>query len=315
MQIVFLDSASANRGDLDWKLFEDLGTIVRYDNTLPEVVAERIQEADILVVNKVRITAEHLADTEHLKLIAEMATGYDNIDLVAAKARGVTVCNVPGYATESVAQATFALLLELTHHIGDYDRSVKDGAWTQSAAFSLWQENLIGLAGKTFLVVGLGRIGHRVAEIATAFGMKVICTSILGHEHGDYPTLPLAEALAQADVVSIHCPLKPETTGMVNKEWLRHMKPTAFLINMSRGKMVNDTDLTQALRDGRLAGYATDVLSQEPPPADHPLLQAPNCIISPHIGWATKESRQKLWKMCAENIRAFSEGKPQNVVS
>lgn len=315
MKIVFLDSASANRGDLDWKLFEDLGTIVRYENTLPDEVAGRIQEAEIVVVNKVRITAEHLAGSRYLQLIAEMATGYDNIDLVAAKTRGITVCNAPGYATESVAQATFALLLELTHRIGEYDRAVKDGEWTRSAAFSLWGEHLVGLSGKTFLIVGLGRIGHRVAQIAEAFGMKVITSSVLGHEHGDYPTFPLAEGLAQADVVSIHCPLKPETMSMVNEEWLRHMKPTAFLINMSRGKMVNDADLAQALKDGRLAGYATDVLSQEPPAADHPLLHAPHCIISPHIGWATKESRQKLWAMCAENIRAFLAGKPQNVVS
>lgn len=315
MKIVFLDSASANRGDLDWQVFEALGTVVRYDATAPEQVAERIAAANIVVVNKVKISAEHLANAKQLKLIAEMATGYDNIDLAAAKAQGITVCNVPGYATESVAQATFALLLELTHHIGDYDRSVKDGAWTQSAAFSLWQENLIGLAGKTFLVVGLGRIGHRVAQIATAFGMKVICTSILGHEHGDYPTLPLAEALAQADVISIHCPLKPETIGMVNRKWLEQMKSTALLINMSRGKMVQDGDLAAALTAGRIAGYATDVLSQEPPAADHPLLHAPRCIISPHIAWATKESRQKLWSICAENVRAFLEGKPQNVVS
>lgn len=315
MQIVFLDSASANRGDLDWGPFEQLGKVIRYDATAPEQVSERIQNAEVLVVNKVKITAEHLGAAKNLKLVAEMATGYDNIDLVAAKEKGIIVCNVPGYATESVAQATFALLLELTHHVGEYDRAVKEGEWTRSAAFSLWKENLVGLAGKTLLIVGLGMIGRRVAEIAKAFGMGVIASSVLGHEHREYPTLPLVEGLAQADVVSLHCPLKPETMGMVNEEWLRHMKPTAFLINMSRGKMVNDAALAQALNDGQLAGYATDVLSQEPPPADHPLLHVPNCIISPHIGWATKQSRQKLWTMCAENIRFFLDGKPQNVVS
>jgi glycerate dehydrogenase len=317
LRLVVLDSVPLNPGDLDWTPLHRLGEAVLYDNTAPAQVAERIRDADVVFSNKVPVRAESLSTASRLKLISVLATGYDIVDVEAAQQAGVTVCNVPAYSSDFTAQSTIALLLELTNHAGAHAAAVREGQWSQTPYFSFWNHPLIELAGKTLVIVGLGTIGRRVAAIATAMGMKVVATQIAGRvaAQDEYPRLPLDEALAIADVISLHCPLTPDTRGLINAERLKRMKPGVLLINTSRGLLVDEAALAAALQEERIAGYAGDVLSQEPPAEDNPLLHAPGCLITPHISWAARETRQRLLDVSVENLRAFLKGKPQNVVS
>lgn len=315
-QLVFLDAATIDQGDLDWVGFENLGDITRYEVTSDGETPSRIKAANVVVTNKVKIQREHFEAAPDLKLVAVLATGYDIIDREAARDHGVTVCHVPAYSTESVAQTTFALLLELAMQVGEYSAECHQGKWSASPHFSAWKPGLVELAGKTHVVVGYGHIGKRVAEISSAFGLRVVLSSSRGtHHQSPYESLPLDQALAQADVVSLHCPLTPENQGMVNAEWLSSVKPDALLINVARGGLIHEPDLANALHAGQLGGYAADVLAVEPPPSDHPLLISPRTILTPHMAWATQESRQRLWSICQKNVAQFLSGQAQNVVS
>ena len=317
LRLVVLDSIPLNPGDLDWTPLHQLGQAVLHENTAPAQVAERIRDADVVFSNKVPIRADALGGASRLKLISVLATGYDIIDVQAAQQAGILVCNVPAYSSDFTAQSTIALLLELTNHIGAHAQSVRGGQWAQQEYFSFWNHTLIELSGKTLVIVGLGTIGRRVAGIAAALGMKVVAAQLPGRETEDrqYSRLPLDEALALADVISLHCPLTPQTRSLINAERLSRMKPNVLLVNTSRGLLIDETALATALHENRIGGYAGDVLSKEPPAADNPLLHAPHCLITPHIAWAARETRQRLLDVSLANLRAFLEGKPQNIVS
>lgn len=316
MKIVVLDAQPLDAGDIDWAPLRALGDLTLYPGTSPQEVAARIADAEVVYTNKVRLSDQSFAAAPRLRLVSVLATGYDVIDLDAAQRRGVTVCNVPGYATPATAQTTIALLLELTHQVGAHAAAVRAGAWTRSGRWSFWNQPLIELADKTLAIVGLGAIGSRVAETAKALGMRIVAAQLPGRagRAGIYPRLPLDEAFAAADVVSLHCPLTPETRGMVNADRLARMKPTVLLLNTARGPLVDEAAVAAALHAGRLAGYATDVLSREPPDAGNPLLSAPNCLVTPHFGWASRESRQRLLAASVENLHAFLAGTPRNVI-
>ena len=316
MNIVYPDAYTLNPGDLDWAPIQSLGNVTLYDRTMPEQLIERLTDADIVLVNKVKLNRETLAQLPRLRYIGVTATGYDIVDVIAAREQGIVVTNVKGYSTHSVAQLTFAFLLELTHHVGKHAESVRAGEWVRSPDFSYAKSPLIELAGKTLGLVGYGDIGRKVAAIGRAFGMTILINrrnSSSMPEHGitfvDRPTL-----FAQSDVVSLHCPATPDTIGFVNQELLSRMKTTAFLLNTSRGSLLNEQDVADALNVGQLAGAGLDVLSVEPPKPNNPLLTARNCLISPHIAWASYEARQRLLKAVAENVQAFLIGNPQNVV-
>lgn len=316
MNIVYPDAYTLNPGDLDWAPIQSLGNVTLYDRTTPDQLVERLKDADIVLVNKVKLSRETLAQLPRLRYIGVTATGYDIVNVVAAREQGITVTNVKGYSTDSVAQLTFALLLELTHHVGRHAESVRAGDWVRSTDFSYAKSPLIELAGKTLGVVGYGDIGRKVAAIGRAFSMNILVnrrSPVSASEEGisvvDWPTL-----FAQSDVVSLHCPATPDTVGFVNQELLSRMKPTAFLLNTSRGSLLNEQDVANALNIGQLAGAGLDVLSIEPPKPDNPLLTVRNCLISPHIAWASYEARQRLLKAVAENVQAFLNGKPQNMV-
>lgn len=317
-KIVVLDARPADVGDMDWSPLRELGELTLHENTLPDQVAARLADAQVVLTNKVKLPISAFEAAPNLKLVSVLATGYDVIDLEAARRANVMVCNVPAYSTASTAQTCVALLLELTHHAGAHDAAVKAGDWTRSPSFAFWNFPLSELDGKTLVVVGLGSIGGRVAAVCEALGMKILVGALAGRESksdSPYPRLPLDEALALADVVSLHCPATPATRGLVNAEFLGKMKPSAFLLNTSRGVVLDEKAVAEALHGGKLAGFAADVLSVEPPPADNPLLSAPNTILTPHIAWASTESRRRLLAVSAENVRAFLEGKAQNVVS
>ncbi len=318
MKIVVLDAKPLDAGDIDWSPIRELGALTLHNNTFPEEVRERVSSADIIFSNKVKLPRAVFKTAPNLKMIGVLATGYDIVDLEAARDHNVVVCNVPNYSGAFTAQTTIALLLELTHRAGAHSDAVRGGHWASQSYFSFWNYPLFELDGKTLVVIGLGGIGHRVAKIAKAFGMKVIAAQLPGRATGDddeIPYLPLDEAIAQADVVSLHCPATPQTRGLINAEFLSKLKAGALLVNASRGALVNEGDLAAALRQGRVAGYAADVLSQEPPSASNPLLCAPNCILTPHIGWASPDCRQKILRVSVENLKAFLSGEPQNVVS
>lgn len=308
MKIVILDGYCLNPGDLSWDPLRAVAPLEVYDRTSDSEVVARAAGADMLLVNKAQIPAATIARLPDLKYIGVLATGYNIVDVAAAKARGVVVTNIPTYGTASVAQFAFALLLELCHHVGAHGDAVRQGEWSRSADWSFWKFPLVELAGKTMGIVGLGRIGRQTAAIAQAFGMQVIA-------HDPYmESLPLDRVLSESDVVSLHCPLTPENKGMIDGARLAGMKPTAFLLNTSRGPLVVDQDLADALNAGVIAGAGLDVLSLEPPPEGNPLLRARNCIVTPHIAWATKEARTRLLAIAVENVRAFLEGRPQNEV-
>ena len=316
--IVVLDALPLNPGDLDWGPLAALGNLRMYEHTSPGEVAERIAGAGVVYTNKVRLDRAAFAAASDLRLVSVIATGYDVVDVDAAREHGVTVCNVPGYSTPSTAQTAIALLLELAYRVGAHADAVRAGEWTRRNTWSFRDHPLVELADKTLVIVGLGAIGGRVAQIGAALGMRVVAAQFPGRPSGGsspYPRLPLDDAFAIADVVSLHCPLTPATRGLVSASRLARMKPGAFLVNTSRGPLVDEAALAEALHAGRLGGYAADVLAVEPPPAEHPLLRAPNCLITPHLAWASRESRQRLLDASVENLRAFLAGTPQNVVS
>lgn len=317
MNIVVLDGYTLNPGDLSWADLETLGECTVHDRTPPELTIERCRGAEIVLTNKVVLAGEAIQSLSNLKYIGMLATGYEVIDLSAASDKGVTVCNVPDYSTHTVAQMVFALLLELAHHVGHHDRTVHQGKWTASPDYTYWDYPLIELSGLTMGIVGFGRIGQAVAALAEAFGMKVLANRKPSSPF-DAPTVTFTDLetlFAESDVVSLNCPLTEQTRGVVDDRLLSRMKPTAFLVNTGRGQVVNETDLAEALNSGRIAGAALDVLAVEPPQSDNPLLAAKNCIITPHLAWATRAARQRLMDTVVANIRAFLSGEPQNVVS
>ncbi|MBR4443657.1 MAG: D-2-hydroxyacid dehydrogenase [Clostridia bacterium] len=313
MNIVALDAKQLN--DMDWSALDALGGVTRYDATPADQVIERAKDADALLVNKVKLTREVLDALPKLKYIGELATGYDNIDIAAAAEKGIAVANVPGYSTDSVAQITFALLLELCHHAGEHSRRVtQEKAWSRQPYYCFWDFPLLELAGRTMGVVGLGRIGLRVAEIARAFGMKVIAASRTPKRVEGVTMVDMDTLFKESDVVSLNCPLNDGTRGLINAQSLTKMKKTAFLINTSRGGVIVEPDLRRALDEGVIAGAAVDVTSTEPPKEDNPLLGAKNIIITPHIAWATEEARGRLVAIACENLIGWAEGRPRNAV-
>lgn len=317
MKIVVLDGYTMNPGDLGWDELLSLGECIIYDRTPRELVLERARDAEIILTNKVVLDRSVIESLTRLRYIGVLATGYNVVDLSAAKEKGIIVTNVPDYSTMSVAQLTFALLLELTHNVARHSESVKCGEWTKSADFCYWKTPLIELNGLTMGIIGYGKIGRAVAKIAQSFGMKVVAYSpgLKRAEEKDVEFAELDDVFKTADVVSLHCPLTPKTEKIVNKSTLDLMKPSAFLLNTARGGLVDEQALASALNSNKIAGAAVDVLSTEPPSADNPLLSAKNIIITPHIGWATKSARQRLMKIVVENIRAFLSGNPKNVVN
>ncbi|WP_143307727.1 D-2-hydroxyacid dehydrogenase [Chitinophaga vietnamensis] len=315
--IVVLDGYALNPGDLNWQPLQALGNVMIYDRTPEQEVAARAKDAHILLTNKAIVSAATIEQLPNLEYIGVIATGYNVVDIAAAKAKGIPVTNVPAYSTASVAQLTFALILELCHHTGLHAESVKAGDWSRSIDFSYWKTPLVELAGKTLGIVGLGQIGQAVARIALAFGMKVIAY----HKHPDRDAMAgvdfvtLATCFKEADIISLHCPLNKDNKEFVNAALLSTMKKTAFLINTSRGPLIQENDLAAALKAGALAGAALDVLSTEPPAADNPLITAPNTIITPHIAWATQAARGRLLDTVISNLKAFLDGTPKHVVN
>lgn len=307
MKIVVLDGHTLNPGDNSWDAVASLGELEIYDYTPADKVVERSLDADIVITNKAVFSAEVLGTLPKLKFIAVTATGYNVVDIAAARARGIPVSNVPEYSTNSVAQFTFALILELAHHIGHHSDAVHAGEWSKKQDFCFWDTPQVELAGKTLAIIGYGKIGKRVGEIAEVLGMKILTA---GRDMAK-----VREVVAQADVVTLHCPLTAENAGIINRELLSLMKPGAFLINAARGGLVVERDLADALNVGTIAGAAVDVVSFEPIKPDNPLLKAKNCIITPHIAWASLAARQRLMQATADNIRAFQAGKPINVIN
>lgn len=318
MKIVVLDGHTLNPGDLSWDGISQFGDIKVYDRTAEDQIAERCKGAEIIFTNKTPLQHKVLEQLPALKYIGVLATGYNVVDIEYAKKRNVLVANVPGYGTASVVQMTFALLLELCQHVQKHSDSVQEGDWSRSLDFCYWNYPLVELEGKTIGIIGFGSIGKKVADIATAFGMNILGSA---RHHSDqsqrknFKWADLSEILSNSDVVSIHCPLFPETQGMINKENLKKMKSSAFLLNTSRGPIIVDEDLAEALNNGVIAGAGIDVLSVEPPPKGNPLFKAKNCLITPHIAWATKEARSRLMGIAEDNLSAFLSGKPVNVVN
>jgi glycerate dehydrogenase len=318
MKIVVLDGHALNPGDLSWGGLRAIGELQVFDRTAEDQIVERAHDAEIVLTNKTRLSAQVLRQLKKTRYIGVLATGYDNVDVRAARELGISATNIPTYGTASVAQFTFALLLELCHHVGLHSEATRAGEWSRSLDFSFWKSPLIELAGKTIGIVGLGQIGRRVAEIALPFEMHVVAADEVRRSVPAWPGFRwyhVAELLAHSDVVSLHCPLLPQTQGIINARSLAMMKPSAFLINTSRGPLVVEQDLADALNSGRLAGAAVDVLSTEPPAAENPLLRAKNCIVTPHIAWATKEARTRLFESAIANLQAFVDGHPINVLN
>ena len=315
-KIVILDAYGANPGDLSWNGLRELGELTVYERTRAEETVGRAAEADIVLTNKVVLGRREIEQLPRLRYIGVLATGYNVVDTVAAREHGVTVTNVPAYSTESVAQMVFAHLLTVTNRTEHYALQNRQGRWTQSPDFCYWDTPLTELAGKTFGIVGLGNIGRRVAQIAQAFGMQV--KALTSKRADELPAgvkkVELRELLVTADVLSLHCPLTDTTRHLMNAQTLSLMKPTAILINTGRGPLVCDADVAEALQTGRLAAYCADVLTEEPPRSDNPLISLPNAYFTPHVAWATREARVRLLQVAIDNVRAFVEGSPQNVV-
>ena len=316
MRIVILDGYSANPGDLSWEGLEQLGTLTVYDRTSPSETVARAADADVVLTNKVIISSEVMAQLPQLKYIGVLATGYNVVDIAAAHERGITVTNVPAYSTESVAQMVFAHLLTVTNRTEYYAVQNRQGRWSKNPDFCYWDFPHMELAGKTFGIVGLGNIGRRVAQIALAFGMQVKALTSKTAEilPAGIEKVSLEELLATSDVLSLHCPLTERTRHLINVDTLQRMKSTAILINTGRGPLVDDQAVADALADGRLAAFCADVLTEEPPKADNPLLRQPNAFITPHIAWASKEARIRLIQVATDNVRAFLKDQPVNVV-
>ena len=316
MKIVILDGYTANPGDLSWSELEALGDVTVYDRTKPEDTVARAADAEVVLTNKVVLGRKEIEQLPHLQYIGVLATGYNVVDIAAAHEHGITVTNVPAYSTESVAQMVFAHLLTVTNRTEHYALQNREGRWSGNPDFCYWDTSLTELAGKTMGIVGLGNIGRRVAQIALAFGMQVKALTSKSAEQlpAGIQKADLRELLSTADVLSLHCPLTEDTRHFVNTRTLAMMKPSAIVINTGRGPLVNDADVADALSASRIAAYCADVLTEEPPRADNPLLHQPNAFITPHIAWATREARLRLLTTAIGNVRAFVKHHPQNVI-
>ena len=316
MKIVILDGYAANPGDVSWDALQDLGSVTVYDRTKPEETTDRAAGAEVVLTNKVVLGRKEIEQLPQLRYIGVLATGYNVVDVQAAHERGIVVTNVPAYSTESVAQMVFAHLLTVTNRTEHYAQQNRQGRWSRNPDFCYWDTPLTELAGKTFGIVGLGNIGSRVAQIALAFGMRVKAMTSKSEDMlpAGIQKADLMELLATADVLSLHCPLTDVNRQFINARTLAVMKPSAIIINTGRGPLVNDGDVAEALAEGRLAAYCADVLTEEPPKTDNPLLQQPNAYITPHIAWATHEARCRLIDTAVRNVRSFAEGHPVNVV-
>ncbi|NNE76180.1 MAG: D-2-hydroxyacid dehydrogenase [Pricia sp.] len=320
MKLVVLDGYTLNPGDLNWKGLEELGELIVHDRTAYDntKILEAIDGAEIIFTNKTPLPREVLQKANSVKYVGVLATGYNMVDVETAIDRGIVVTNVPSYGTTTVAQMTIALLLEMCHHVGEHNRAVQNGEWTKSKDFSFWNFPLIELEGKTMGIIGFGRIGQATAKLAQAFGMHILTTG--SHKRPELESescryTDLDELLAKSDVVSLHCPLTDETEGMINRSNISKMKDGVMIINTSRGQLVVEKDLKEALNNGKVAGAAVDVVSKEPIEEGNELLKAKNCIITPHIAWATKEARARLMNTAIGNVTAYLEGSPINVVN
>lgn len=316
MKIVILDGYSVNPGDLSWAELENYGELKVYDRTDNTEIVKRAKDAEAILTNKVVISGEIMSKLPNLKYIGVLATGYNVVDIETAIKRGITVTNVPAYSTNSVVQMTFAHILNMTNRVAHYAHENREGKWSASPDFCYWDTNINEIAGKTLGVVGLGNIGYKVACIARDFGMDVFaCTS---KNSADLPAgiqkTTFNGLLGISDILTLHCPLTSKTKEMINKDTLKMMKRGAILINTGRGGLINDTDVAQALIEGQLGGYGADVMTQEPPKSDNPLLSVPNAYLTPHIAWATFEARKRLINIASDNIKTFIQGTPQNVV-
>jgi len=316
-KIVVLDGHASNPGDLSWDGLKAFGELTVYERTPEDQVLERIGDADIVLTNKVPFKADRISKLPHVKYIGVLATGYNIIDTQAAAQAGIIVTNIPAYSTDSVAQITFAHILNITNHVSHYAEQSRAGRWTQAPDFCYWDTPLIELAGKTIGIVGLGNIGMHVAQMARLFGMDVF--AFTSKNSADLPEgiqkATMEGLLGVSDILTLHCPLTPDTFELINADTLSKMKRGAILINTGRGQLVNEADVAQALRDGQLSAYGADVMCQEPPTADNPLLSCPNAYLTPHIAWASFEARQRLLKIAINNVAAFIAGTPQNVVT
>tara|TARA_R110002072_G_scaffold302710_2_gene487689 strand:+ start:224203 stop:225168 length:966 start_codon:yes stop_codon:yes gene_type:complete len=315
---VILDGATLNPGDNPWTAIEQLGDVTLHAASSPDEIVPRLSEADVAITNKARLTAEIIGQLPHLKFISVSATGHDCVDSAAAAKQGIPVANVPTYGTPSVAQFTFALLLELCHRVALHDEAVRAGEWESCGSFSFWKTPQIELHGLTLGVIGFGRIGQQVARIGSAFGMRILAASRhrqISSEDHSFEWATTEEIAAQADVISLHCSLNDNSRGMVNRDFLSRMKPSAFLLNTSRGPLIDEAALAEALDTGTLAGAAVDVASVEPITSDNPLLTARNCLITPHMAWSSLAARRRMMQITADNIRNFLAGKPNNIVN
>jgi glycerate dehydrogenase len=318
MRIVVLDGYTLNPGDNPWTAVASLGELVVYDRTPPARIVERAVDAEIILTNKTPLSAATLEQLPRLRFISVLATGFNIVDIAAARARAIPVSNVPEYGTDSVAQHVLAVLLHFCHQSALHDRLIRAGEWQRHGDFCFWETRLSELVGKRIGIIGFGRIGRRVGDLAHALGMEVLAYDVRpGNEPGYQPFSwqSIDVIFRESDVVTLHCPQTNDNVGLVNRALLSRMKPTALLINASRGGLVHEQDLADALNQGVLAGAALDVLSSEPPPATHPLLHAKNCLITPHVAWATLEARRRMTAITAENVAAFLRGRPQNVVN
>jgi glycerate dehydrogenase len=318
MEIVVLDGYALNPGDLSWDGLKKLGAVTVYDRTAEDEVVKRIGAAEIVFTNKTPITKETLAVCQQIKYIGVLATGYNIVDVLAAKERGIAVTNIPSYGTHAVSQFAIALLMELCHRIGDHSASVLSGEWTNNPDWSYWNYPLIELSGKTMGIIGFGKIGQRTGHIAQALGMKVLANDLYKQPELESQTCQYVtqdELFASADVIVLHCPLFDETRGIINAENIKKMKNGVLIINNSRGQLIVETDLRDALNSGKVAGAAVDVVSSEPIKLTNPLLEAKNIIITPHISWAPRESRQRLMDIAVDNLACFLTGEKRNVVN
>lgn len=318
MKITVLDGFTLNPGDLSWEQLENLGELTVYDRTSPEMVVERACGSEIVLTNKVVLDRTILDRLPDLKYIGVLATGYNVVDVEAAREKGIVVTNIPAYSTDSVAQMVFALLLAVTNRVETFTAKNRIGRWSDSVDFCYWDAPLTELAGKYFGIVGLGNIGRKVAVIARAFGMKVL--ALTSKDKNELPegvekAASLQDLLSRSDVVSLHCPLTDETRSLINSSTLKMMKPSAILINTGRGPLIDESDVAEALKEGVIAAAAVDVLTTEPPKADNPLLSAPNCYITPHVAWASTEARRRLMDIATANVAAFLTGNPRNRVN
>ena len=315
MRIVVIDGHTLNPGDLSWKKLNTYGDVIMYDRTLANQITERCINAEIILTNKVPVSAATIEAAKDLKLICVTATGFNIVDVEAASKRNIQVCNVPAYGTSSVAQHTFALILELANRVGINSSAVREGEWERSSDFCFSKGSITELQGKTMGIIGLGKIGTQVANLASAFEMRVIYYSQTKKKNHHATYANLEDIFSQSDILSLHCPLTRDNNQFVNRNLLSKMKPSAWIINTSRGQLINEKDLADALNTDQLAAAAVDVVSVEPPPATNPLLRAKNCVVTPHTAWMSREARQRILNVTMQNIACYLKGKTQNLVS